>query len=75
MPELTNATLGTAVPTAVQFEIEEDPLWVISGKRRANIQLINDTATLVRCRIRPISAGCYVSFLQLFSCNLLLQQE
>jgi len=52
-----SSSSNSGAPTAVLFEIEEDPLWLISGKRRASLQLIGETATLISCRIRPISAG------------------
>lgn len=58
----TNGAPTESVLGEVIFEIEEDPLWIVSGKRRACIQLENSAAT-VSCRLRPVTAGIY--YLQL----------
>eukprot|EP00026_Physarum_polycephalum_P001429 Phypoly_transcript_01430.p1 GENE.Phypoly_transcript_01430~~Phypoly_transcript_01430.p1 ORF type:complete len:1044 (+),score=126.49 Phypoly_transcript_01430:316-3132(+) len=54
---LLSSSFLLASPSVVLFEIEEDSLWLVSGKRRATIQLTSDTPSTVSCRIRPISAG------------------
>lgn len=52
-----NESGESEAPEVVLFEIEEDPLWVISGKRKASLQLAAGSPASVSCRLRPISAG------------------